>query len=141
MFISVVCFVVCLFDLCSRCVFFFFSSRRRHTRCALVTGVQTCALPISGFRIPNVPELYGGVSEGNLTTTDPCSRYAQSGNATLIANCQASGVPANYTQLGNTILTTVGGNEDLKPERSTTWTVGEVIQPRDRKSTSLNFSH
>src|SRR3546814_6261366 len=29
-------------DLC----FFFFSSRRRHTRCALVTGVQTCALPI-----------------------------------------------------------------------------------------------
>src|SRR3546814_5219645 len=31
---------------------FFFSSRRRHTRCALVTGVQTCALPIlvSGWR-------------------------------------------------------------------------------------------
>src|SRR3546814_16475273 len=29
------------------CVFFFFSSRRRHTICALVTGVQTCALPIS----------------------------------------------------------------------------------------------
>src|SRR3546814_9144822 len=27
--------------------YFFFSSRRRHTRCALVTGVQTCALPIS----------------------------------------------------------------------------------------------
>src|SRR3546814_20210213 len=32
-------FVVC-------CLAFFFSSRRRHTRCALVTGVQTCALPI-----------------------------------------------------------------------------------------------
>src|SRR3546814_7297999 len=31
--------------LCVSC--FFFSSRRRHTRCALVTGVQTCALPIS----------------------------------------------------------------------------------------------
>src|SRR3546814_6950939 len=28
------------------CGRFFFSSRRRHTRCALVTGVQTCALPI-----------------------------------------------------------------------------------------------
>src|SRR3546814_3757443 len=27
-------------------LFIFFSSRRRHTRCALVTGVQTCALPI-----------------------------------------------------------------------------------------------
>src|SRR3546814_3199320 len=32
--------------------FFFFSSRRRHTICALVTGVQTCALPISGANDP-----------------------------------------------------------------------------------------
>src|SRR3546814_8218596 len=32
--------IICVF------LFFFFSSRRRHTRCALVTGVQTCALPI-----------------------------------------------------------------------------------------------
>src|SRR3546814_2715491 len=31
---------------------FFFSSRRRHTRCALVTGVQTCALPISLKQVP-----------------------------------------------------------------------------------------
>src|SRR3546814_3123205 len=34
------------------CVFFL-SSRRRHTRCALVTGVQTCALPICIFRLPD----------------------------------------------------------------------------------------
>src|SRR3546814_3401868 len=32
---------------------FFFSSRRRHTRCALVTGVQTCALPIFKLRFDN----------------------------------------------------------------------------------------
>src|SRR3546814_12345454 len=31
---------------------FFFSSRRRHTICALVTGVQTCALPISTWTRP-----------------------------------------------------------------------------------------
>src|SRR3546814_714110 len=31
---------------CVYCICFFFSSIRRHTRCALVTGVQTCALPI-----------------------------------------------------------------------------------------------
>src|SRR3546814_6604456 len=36
-------YVSCMFQLCA---LFFFSSRRRHTRCALVTGVQTCALPI-----------------------------------------------------------------------------------------------
>src|SRR3546814_2660608 len=37
---------------------FFFSSRRRHTRCALVTGVQTCALPI--FIVPNVLSYFFG---------------------------------------------------------------------------------
>src|SRR3546814_13637613 len=43
---------VCLFG-CVASFFFFFSSRRRHTRCALVTGVQTCALPISTvFAVP-----------------------------------------------------------------------------------------
>src|SRR3546814_6933462 len=35
------------------CAVIFFSSRRRHTRCALVTGVQTCALPISILENPD----------------------------------------------------------------------------------------
>src|SRR3546814_4869787 len=58
---------------------FFFSSRRRHTRCALVTGVQTCALPILAYlgisqqeppRLsPTAPHIaswrsYGGVAHG-----------------------------------------------------------------------------
>src|SRR3546814_6656932 len=50
------CVIVRMYDGCSIELFilhvvkFFFSSRRRHTRCALVTGVQTCALPISSCR-------------------------------------------------------------------------------------------
>src|SRR3546814_7079963 len=40
------------------CVYFFFSSRRRHTRCALVTGVQTCALPIL-LGVLTAPLLHG----------------------------------------------------------------------------------
>src|SRR3546814_2820935 len=43
-------------------MFFFVSSRRRHTRCALVTGVQTCALPIlfegEGWTV-HTPDLIG----------------------------------------------------------------------------------
>src|SRR3546814_3399587 len=39
-------FMFCMIEFVLFSVFFFFSSRRRHTRCALVTGVQTCALPI-----------------------------------------------------------------------------------------------
>src|SRR3546814_714373 len=42
--------VLLVFDLLS----FFFSSRRRHTRCALVTGVQTCALPIFFYQREHV---------------------------------------------------------------------------------------
>src|SRR3546814_6651468 len=46
--ISYIFCIICLLVLicCYVLVLFFFSSRRRHTRCALVTGVQTCALPI-----------------------------------------------------------------------------------------------
>src|SRR3546814_1605748 len=39
---------------------FFFSSRRRHTRCALVTGVQTCALPIY---VEKSPDAFRTISE------------------------------------------------------------------------------
>src|SRR3546814_3484655 len=42
------CFILYVVEGVSVFIFYFcfFSSRRRHTRCALVTGVQTCALPI-----------------------------------------------------------------------------------------------
>lgn len=96
----------------------------------IVDGVRLRGTYGTGFRVPNVPELFGGVSEGNLTTTDPCSRYSASTNATLVANCRASGVPAGYVQLGTTILTTVGGNQNLKAETSKSWTVGTVLQPK-----------
>src|SRR3546814_2046377 len=50
------------------CVLFFFSSRRRHTRCALVTGVQTCALPISPPCDPELPgnQACGGDQAGEI---------------------------------------------------------------------------
>src|SRR3546814_20959523 len=44
-------------------VVFFCSSRRRHTRCALVTGVQTCALPISTRRASPLSDVPIAVSD------------------------------------------------------------------------------
>src|SRR3546814_3236876 len=53
-------FALLLLLSCSSVVFFFFfSSRRRHTRCALVTGVQTCALPICDWH-----DLGGELTDG-----------------------------------------------------------------------------
>src|SRR3546814_1376263 len=58
---------------------FFFSSRRRHTSCALVTGVQTCALPISAAQ----PFISGAISKTinmpNSATVEDCAEaYMQS---------------------------------------------------------------
>src|SRR3546814_20661823 len=53
--------------------FFFFSSRRRHTRCALVTGVQTCALPISA-RPDGEEALHALDAEGIAEVADGLAR-------------------------------------------------------------------
>src|SRR3546814_6731797 len=56
-------FIWCILYVLYLVLFFcFFSSRRRHTRCALVTGVQTCALPILGeSTIPPFLQLLAGL--------------------------------------------------------------------------------
>src|SRR3546814_2815754 len=64
--------VWCLMIVC----FFFFSSRRRHTRCALVTGVQTCALPISRRLERALAE-----SAGTIPDTVPRLRLALLGSS------------------------------------------------------------
>src|SRR3546814_2386216 len=53
-------------------IYFFFSSRRRHTRCALVTGVQTCALPISQAAglVEEIAHLRGHVAEAGRRAED-----------------------------------------------------------------------
>src|SRR3546814_1792999 len=59
-------FVKCSLTMCL-CVivrWFFFSSRRRHTRCALVTGVQTCALPILPMDTRDMPVAWDELEHG-----------------------------------------------------------------------------
>src|SRR3546814_6056687 len=51
-------------------LFFFFSSRRRHTRCALVTGVQTCALPILVSSVLPTELIQGYTVGKTLETTE-----------------------------------------------------------------------
>src|SRR3546814_15086144 len=54
---------------------FFFSSRRRHTRCALVTGVQTCALPISARSTT------GSRQKSNATPWSPSTPPSETGSS------------------------------------------------------------
>ncbi|HEX7802835.1 MAG TPA: TonB-dependent receptor [Pseudoxanthomonas sp.] len=96
----------------------------------VVPSLKVRANYATAFRIPNIPELFGGIAEGNLTTTDPCSGWSTlPADSVVRQNCQAYGVPAGYVQPGNTILTTAGGNPDLEPEDANSFTVGAVWTP------------
>src|SRR3546814_17831188 len=64
MYIVLLCTYI---DICeSLLLSFFFSSRRRHTRCALVTGVQTCALPISQCAGDVIDQCLHGIGIGDI---------------------------------------------------------------------------
>src|SRR3546814_20692293 len=78
-----------------RCVvvFVFFSSRRRHTRCALVTGVQTCALPI--YKVANAM-----MDEIRAEPKDPkTGRLAPINSIYMMAHSGARGSQAQMKQL------------------------------------------
>src|SRR6187397_1520174 len=55
-------------------LFFFFSSRRRHTRWCTVTGVQTCALPISARPVVASHTGFRGVADNSRNLTDEHAR-------------------------------------------------------------------
>src|SRR3546814_9490874 len=88
-------------------IVFFFSSRRRHTRCALVTGVQTCALPISDPVL-----VHGDYRMGNIMVD--------------MAEGQAGGLAAvldwELAHLGD-------GHEDLAFGCMTVWRFGRLDRP------------
>src|SRR3546814_10658710 len=69
------------------CSCFFVSSKRRHTRCALVTGVQTCALPISQEDRPGHPQgrqRRGGFRRNLSRTGTARPLYRRAGGAILM---------------------------------------------------------
>src|SRR3546814_8146984 len=77
---------MCVRDVCL--VLFFFSSRRRHTRCALVTGVQTCALPISlpDLWITRASDVCPEIREYERQSTACANAYVQPVMARYLTN-------------------------------------------------------
>src|SRR3546814_12486931 len=73
---------------------FFFSSRRRHTRCALVTGVQTCALPIStGLQLVRYDFMNKHSATADLHEAAPLTGLALSNWMRTLAAYVRSGEP------------------------------------------------
>src|SRR3546814_4895062 len=102
-------------------IIFFFSSRRRHTRCALVTGVQTCALPISYFEMKKEftsnlldPNRYIQVGIGIATTYDAKVTEAVEKNEPAIR----SAVLGVLAEQSADQIATVAGKEALQIGRA-----------------------
>src|SRR3546814_7785909 len=121
-------------------LFFFVSSRRRHTRCALVTGVQTCALPIS-------------IDPSTMTETAEISGSAKGSQVTQLSTSRGGGVelvsPDADRHAAAASASTSSQGRDDSPEPAPS-----PVQPTaiggsatsadlypDRKSTRLNSSH
>src|SRR3546814_20580413 len=94
--------------------YFFFSSRRRHTRCALVTGVQTCALPICSrlTPAPKVPALPKPIAP--IATIDDLSdeELAAFNDYSALADDQVQDIPEDVLALDRDMpnLTVKGGS-------------------------------
>ncbi|PIW53970.1 MAG: hypothetical protein COW16_13710 [Sphingomonadales bacterium CG12_big_fil_rev_8_21_14_0_65_65_10] len=85
-------------------------------------------------RAPNIGELFGGQFINFPGAQDPCADPAILGDATAVALCQATGVPAGSVgdpgiQLNTQIPALGGGNPDLQEEISDSWTAGVVLSP------------
>src|SRR3546814_3941101 len=105
---------------------FFFSSRRRHTRCALVTGVQTCALPIYAATAPagapgairqdgnKVVVDFGFEGQAEIRTTQVYVQRRFPGWANFLFDTRSVFWGKSYGELLH--LATLG--ERLDPERS-----------------------
>ena len=83
-------------------------------------------------RQPAIQEAFAGDTLAFEQGTDPCAQVATYGAlaGNVRANCARQGVPVGFQQTGDQIATLVGGNPQLLPETSRTYTIGSVLTPR-----------
>ena len=102
---------------------------------APVSSFRVRGVVSTGFRAPNVLELYGGKADSYITVGDPCS--APITDPTVAANCAADGVPPGYVQNAAQIRVSQGGNPDLDAETSDNYSFGFVWTPASLESLRL----
>ncbi|WP_428393124.1 TonB-dependent receptor domain-containing protein [Lichenicoccus sp.] len=103
----------------------------------------------NAFRQPGINELYGGQTISFNAGHDPCDAqqilsYTGVAGANVAANCRSQGLPATFIQNGaGQIQTRIGGNPNLQPETSRTYTFGVVLQPKFLKNfaTTIDYWH
>src|SRR3546814_8895564 len=134
---------------------FFFSSRRRHTRCALVTGVQTCALPILHAGTLAQPVQVAPGSGRPILVVVALRRRVLVGGSSVAAVVAAIAMAVSRTRavvrraviptgsIGVAVIASVVPVTGVAVAAVpiTAITVAAVSVTEDRKSTRLNSSH
>src|SRR3546814_4987298 len=118
---------------------FFFSSKRRHTRCALVTGVQTCALPICWENDDETERLDVKVK---VSDVDESADGAASNFRSVTRGM--SGADVDRAMAGVKEKAASEGKLDTAGKKAADAIVGSASGSagiQDRKSTRLNSSH
>lgn len=106
-----------------------------------VGGVRVRAMKARSVRAPLPGELSGGGLTAGVVN-DPCTAARRTQNATRAANCDADGVPSNYTPaltIEQGVTGQTGGNPNLEPEVGTTLTYGVVWTPAFAKGLSVSI--
>ena len=81
----------------------------------------------TGFRAPNLGELYG-LTQFAATLVDPCGPTGGTVDPKYAAGCAAQHVPPGFQQANTQITTFTGGNRNLRPEKSDSYTAGIVYR-------------
>ncbi|GIX35225.1 MAG: TonB-dependent receptor [Lysobacteraceae bacterium] len=90
-----------------------------------------------GFRAPSIGELFGSAARFDATLDDPCLIGLDGSPPTAPeANCRALGVPPGAQQANSQISVTTGGNPNLDPETSDSFTAGFVWSPAFASNTA-----
>lgn len=110
---------------------------------APVNDVRFRATYAEGFRAPSISELFLGQQQSAESYTDPCRNYGSNSalDANTIANCQADGLPGNFNIATFQATTLQGGNPNLKPETSETYTFGFVFTPSAIENLSISVDY
>jgi len=92
----------------------------------------------TAFRAPGIYELYSGTAQSYETLIDPCDTGERNKKG---QGAYCGDLGSAFTQTGNQIPTNIGGNEDLQPEESTSFTAGIVWTPAFSEDLSITLDY
>ena len=83
----------------------------------------------TGFRAPQLRELYSGAAQGQIGGSDVCATGQAFANSAACLASLPAGITTAQLVAGDQITQATGGNPDLHPETSQEWTIGAVATP------------